>query len=416
MKKIIANILIGFSILLFSCSEEKHEPISNDKVKPGIIKNVTVQNLAGKVVLTYELPNDDDLLYTKAEYQLKNGTNLEVKSSIYSNTLTCEGFGSADEYEIKLYAVDRSNNQGDAVTVKVNPEEPPLFSTFKTIKMLDTFGGVNLQWENETGAALVVEIMIDDTLGTGNDYMPVETIYTESKNGNYNIRGFNTDPVDFYCYVRDRWDNYSDTLKQTIEPLYEVMVDKSKMKAVLLPNDVPMHALWRPNGGSEIPKLWDNSNKNDYDRMCGQNGDFSDNYSFTFDLGTEYKLSRFTLWQFLLRYDEFIYGDANIKSWEMYGCTKDELNMDGSYDNWHLLGEFEIIKPSGLPVGKGSYSDEDKALAFSGHEFNIPINAPNVQYIRMKVTSVWGATSWVSIGEMEFFGQPVINETNKKDE
>lgn len=402
MKKYFLLLITALGVLFMQCREDEHEPISTDTKAPGVIKNIRVDNLPGTAVIRYDLPNEDDLLYIQAEYTLKNGREMKVKASIYVDSLVCEGFGTAEEYDVKLYAVDKAANYGEPIVQKVNPLTPPVKTILNSVEMRNTFGGVNIQWENKTQSPVAVVVMINDTTDSENQYMEAGTIYTEANTGNYNLRGFDIETRDFYCFVKDRWDNYSDTIITSITPLFEVQLDKDKMKEVLLPNDMVMRALWDA-GGSRIPKLWDGGNSGDWDRVCGLNGDMPNNYFFTFDLGVTAKLSRFTMFQFLGWNDQYLYEDAQVRSFELFGTT--EVDPDGSWDNWKLIGSYEVIKPSGLPTALWNYTDEDKAAAYKGHEFGVPFEMEPVRYIRMKINSVWGSTSWASIGEMDFYGQ-----------
>ena len=75
---------------------------------------------------------------------------------------------------------------------------------------------------------------------------------------------------------------------------------------------------------------------------------------------------------------------------------------------WTLLQTCDIVKPSGLPyaIGRDNMSDEDFDLAHNkGHEFNIPLDAPSVQYIRIRSVEGFGSNLAVC-SELEFYGDP----------
>jgi hypothetical protein len=119
----------------------------------------------------------------------------------------------------------------------------------------------------------------------------------------------------------------------------------------------------------------------------------------TFDLGVTAKLSRFTLWQ---RQGQWIYNHGNPKQYEIWGSVNPP--SDGSWTNWEKLVECTSVKPSGQPTGMNS--SEDVAAAARGEEFNIPLSAPRVRYIRVKVLESWigkgGQAAHIS--EMTFYG------------
>ena len=392
-------------IAFVQCTEDVHLPIDNDNEAPGVVTNVQVKNLPGKAVIKYSLPSNEDVLYVKAEYTLNSGLKRVTKSSLYTDSLVCDGFGSVAEYDVILTAVDRSDNAGQPVTVKINPLTPPVITIKETLEMRNTFGGVNISWENESNSPVAVVVMIKDTTNSAEDYLEATTIYTEASQGDYNIRGFNTTTRNFYAYVRDRWENYSDTTVAEITPYFEQELDKNLFSAVILPNDMKMTALWDANGPTLIPKLWDNQIWDAGGRMNGQTGIMPDEYFFTFDLGVEAKLSRFKLQQFMGYNDKYLFYDAQVKEFEIYGTTS--FNPDGSWDSWTLIDKYEVTKPSGLPAALWNYTDEDKAAAYAGHDFEIPLEAQNVRYIRMRIVSTWGGLDWASIGEMWFYGQVI---------
>lgn len=409
------GIYIFIACLFFiGCEEDKRGPIEDDDRAPGIVTDVTVKNLAGRSVIKYKLPDDSDLLYIKAKYQLNNDVKRVVSASIYSDSLVVDGFGDDKEYNIEVFAVDRSENEGEVVDVKVNPLEPPIKTIKESLELKNTFGGVNIRWENVTNAPVAIVVMIEDTADTGKPFLEAEVIYTSATEGNFNVRGFDTTERDFYCYVRDRWNNYSDTLSQLIEPLFEIEIDKANFEEVILPND---HEMWPfySSGPSTIPRLWNNELWNENGRLAGAIGTMGD-YAFTFDLGQEVKLSRFKVNMFNINnrsgwLDLFLYDDAQVRHFDIFGATT--LDPTGSWDSWTKIGTYEMWKPSGLPPGAWNYTDEDKELAYNGHEFEVPLEMGNVRFIRVNVLSTWGDLNWASIAEMTFWGQPETGDVTQ---
>ena len=123
---------------------------------------------------------------------------------------------------------------------------------------------------------------------------------------------------------------------------------------------------------------------------------------FTIDLGGLKKFSRMKLWQ-RLPSDGFYYAHGNPKTWEVYGRA-DEPEMDGSWDNWTLINECSMVKPSGLPMG--SVTNEDIDAAHDGHEFTFDVDTtPEVRYIRIKITATWDGATYCNFAEMSVFGQ-----------
>jgi hypothetical protein len=100
-------LLVVLSFIAFGCSEEPvgQQPIDN--VAPGAITDVKVDNIPGGAILTYKLPSDEDLLYVKAIYILKDGVKSESRASMYTDTLKVAGFGDMLPREVTLIAMNR---------------------------------------------------------------------------------------------------------------------------------------------------------------------------------------------------------------------------------------------------------------------------------------------------------------------
>src|SRR3546814_5591140 len=85
---------------------------------------------------------------------------------------------------------------------------------------------------------------------------------------------------------------------------------------------------------------------------------------FTFDLGVSARLYEMKTWQ--REAGNGYFNEGNPRKFEIWGINE-EPPADGSYTGWTKLGEFESIKPSGLPVG--TLSEEDQVAAASGEVF-----------------------------------------------
>src|SRR5690606_34116640 len=221
MKKSVLVIYGCLIALLMSCEEIVDWQPGTDDIAPGTISNIQVQNLAGAAKITYDLPLDEDVVAVEAVYTI-NGQPKKVTASVYTNSLTVEGFGSTESRTIRLYSVDRSQNYSSPVEVTINPLTPPIVSVFNSIEMEAGFGGVFLQWDNPTEADISLWLLMEDETGT---MAEKETIYTSANSGRFNFRGMEPVAKKFGIYVRDRWNNFSDTLYMTLTPLFEEELD-----------------------------------------------------------------------------------------------------------------------------------------------------------------------------------------------
>ena len=100
MKHQITLFLIFILLLVVSCGEEPIGQIPIDNVAPGKVSDVKVKNVKGGAILTYKLPKDEDLLYVKAIYSLRDGIINEAKSSLYTDTLKLYGFGDTKPRQV----------------------------------------------------------------------------------------------------------------------------------------------------------------------------------------------------------------------------------------------------------------------------------------------------------------------------
>ena len=87
MKTVYNALFVLLLLTVFSgCKEEYIGQYPVDSVAPKQVSNVQVQNMKGRVVLTYTLPEEDDLLCVTARYVLQNGVKREMSSSDRKST------------------------------------------------------------------------------------------------------------------------------------------------------------------------------------------------------------------------------------------------------------------------------------------------------------------------------------------
>ena len=385
MKYNLFLLTIALGIFIYSCDEEPIGQVPIDSVPPGVVSNVQVENIPGGALLTYNLPDDEDLLYVKAVYSLKDGVTSEVKASLYTDTLKIEGFGDMQTRQVSVYAVDRSKNESEPVQTTIEPLEPSVLQIGKTLRLVEDFGGVHAYWENPNRAEVSVVITKKDH---NDEFVPLEVFYTSLAVGDGAARGLDTLQSYFGFYVQDRWENRSEILYDTLVPLFEQQFDPVKFKEVNLPSDSPSDYGWI------MSNIWD-GNVGDQGFHTAPGVKWPQ--SFTFDLGITGKISRIKEYQ---RQDDWIFRHGNIKKFEVWGATTD--NLSDSWSSWTKLMDCESIKPSGLPLGQ--YSSEDQAWAAAGEEFiNSPENPP-VRYIRILVTENWSGGDFFHLSELEVFG------------
>lgn len=397
--KFIHSLWIMLLLLVFtSCStdEEVLAPLENNPNPPGMVKNVQVENLPGQVRLTYTLPEDQDLLYVAARYQLENGKEMEVKASYYSNNMVLPGFAGTSEREVKIYAVNRSEVESAPVNVTVSPLRAPIFEVFESLEVQPDFGGLRVSADNSNREDLAILIMEKNE---NNEWEPLpNSIYTSSREISQSIRGYDTMSRQFAITVRDRWLNTSDTLFKEITPLYETLMPKSDYSVYSLPNDAPspypVYNLW--DGQFQI---WWGSYHTDRTVDIGP-------HLVTFDIGQKTKLSRVKIWHFPepIGGQLLFYYLGAMKEFRIWGSN----TPDSDLSSWTLLGTYKFDKPSGLPYGQET--NEDYLNAIDGNDYEIPLDKPAVRYIRIESLENWVGGQFMAISEVHVYGNPNIEE------
>lgn len=385
MKKFYYVMLL---FLVVGCQEvERESPVPASDVAPGKVSNVEVKNIPGGAVLSYALPDSKSLLYVMAKYSIRDGDTLEKKSSYYKNTITIEGFPNTDEREVKLYAVSRGEKKSEPVTVEIKPLTPPVISVFRSLVLRPTFGGLNVQFLNESEANVKINVLTPDSLG---DLSTADIFYTNWMSGDFSTRGYDSVPRQFGVFVRDRWNNYSDTVFAEITPFFEKELDKSRFKSLHLANDT-----WKAHRGFKTESaVWDGMTRVQASAYQTEIGTPIPQW-FTIDLGGTFVLSRFKF--FHKMHSGYRAGDP--KNFEIWGSN--DPAADGSWDNWHLLGRFVNNPPSGeIPA-----TEADVIYAADvGTDYEFPAGNDAYRYIRFKTIDNWGNVNYVYIGELTFWG------------
>ncbi|MDR1719567.1 MAG: DUF5126 domain-containing protein [Dysgonamonadaceae bacterium] len=396
------------AVMFFSCTAEQNSPIAPDGLVPGQVTDITEVPLAGGAELHYKLPVDKNLLYVEAELTTIEGKTLNFKSSSYSTVIVITGLSSTAEVDVHLYCVGTGGAKSAAKTVKIHPLPPPFFEVFKSVKINAMFGGVRLEFLNNSGAELAFLLGYIDEDGVFTDY---DGYYTKrAEDTTYIFRGLPPITRKYGIYIRDRWDNFSDTLYAELTPLLEEEIDKSKWKKLVLDNDGPFypvgHMYYETN---KIENLWDGAWSKSfsdpymlqlpsaYMTFTFNTVNSPDPKSLTINLGETYRISRVRVnhyWQ---------YTFSAARKWEVWGCSATPP-QDGNWEwsGWVKLATMEQIKPSGLP---GTQYGEGDAEAWEAGT-NADVAAEDaIRYVRVRCLESWGTEPLMSCSEITLYGQ-----------
>ncbi|MGM9748955.1 MAG: DUF5000 domain-containing lipoprotein, partial [Candidatus Cryptobacteroides sp.] len=282
-------------------------------------------------------------------------------------------------------------NISKGVTITVEPLTPPVELVRNSLTYFMDFGGFLIDFKNENEKEIAIYALKWDD--ESNEYIYHDAMYTSTSAGRFAVRGLPNVENRFCVYVRDRYDNISDSLFFEGTPIKEDYLDKKLFKEIKAPGD----AVWTNSGGA-VYKLWD-----DTFFVSGNMNHAHTNiptefpHRLTIDLGVTVKLSRMKEWQ------RSIYEHGSIKRFRMYGCQElPASTADNPLEGWTLLGEFESVKPSGLPLGQTS--DEDVQMYHDGEEFSFVQPQPEIRYVKLESLESWSGMLCTTLSELSFWG------------
>ena len=400
MKKIFYYmLLLGGTSSIIGCTEETHTPIEMNAGPIDAVSNVNIEPTAGGANISYTLPNSKSLLYVLAEITFPDGKIKEYVSSQYTTTIEVLGLPKETTYNLKLYAVNKSNERSAPIVTSFTCLKPPYIKAFESLRMSADFGGVNLKWfENLTEAKLGVVLMHNDSLG---DFVQYGSEYSTRINLSHSFRGMNIEENRFGAFIKDRFGNVSDTIYANLTPLYESLIPKALFKEYTLPGDAVQYPASEATVGFRY--IWDDVYSTNYASPYMNYRSFTSNDTrqfplhITLDLGAPYLLTRMRLNNY------YQFQNRGVKKYEVWGHASTPP-ADGSWDGWIKLGEHEQFKPSGNTFGPSNVTEADKRYWEAGDMVNMASDVGPIRYIRFKALSNWSGTLNFNLMELTFWG------------
>ena len=416
MKKIFYIIISLIPVLWIGCKEDPIGQTPTNKTAPPPLSenSIEITPLQGGAYVSYILPDIEDLAYVKGEFVHK-GVKRIVRSSVYKNYMEIEGLGNTEPVELSLMVVNNSEVSSTPVVRVFTPLEPAITAIKESLIVEPDFSGMNIYWKNPTRILTKVNAFLKNER---NELEFKDIAISSLENGEMRFRGLKIEPHTFAIIISDRFNNNSDTAWHTIMPIYEQMLDKTLFQEGKLSGD---NVSTTSNDPRYLRQLWDNR-YNERGLWITDDAAGSISYvmpqTFTIDLGVMTQVSRFVLF---FRYgvengeSRFVFNQYTPKVFNVYGTDelKEPVNSDyysvnGNWkDDWVRMHEetYEVIKPSGLPLGQFTREDLDAVKA--GIEFKCIFDlakVPKVRYLRFEVESVFNGSNSMEMYEIEIFG------------
>ena len=389
-------LLLPFLALAFaSCQEQVIlSPYDKtDSTKPGTITVTDVKSTPGGALITYNLPDDEDLMYVKAKYTNTQGVEMESRASFYVDSLKISGIGDVEPRMVELRAVDRQENESDPVFQEITPGRPSVFKVADSFKCKADWGGFLLDYENIDSEEIGIYVVYENENTQGSTLHDV--YYTSRPGGIIPVRGLEHVETEFGVYAEDKYGNISDTLKFTLTPWKETQLDKKLFHRITVLDDVSFDHY---AGANE--RAWDGIYPGGWN-FAHTADPVPFPHAMSIDLGVDVKLSRMRVWAYLGT-DSDYYGHGLPRHYKIYGCKA----ADDPYkeESWVELLDTFINKPSGGEFGSPNTPD-DIEEAHRGHEAAFPLDIEPIRYFRFQSLASWSGMKVTRIGEITLWGE-----------
>lgn len=391
MKKLLFLTILIFAVS--SCSKQD----DGDTTPPSVLTVNSVTPTNGGGIISYTLPNDDDILYVRAEYTNSNGVDVSRASSSYNNSIEIDGLNQTTALTITLYVVDENYNQSAPIYVELVPLESFIYLVQESIEVNTDLGGFRINWENIQSKTVYVFVHINN--GSEEE---VRILSSNNSSESIAVRGLPSEEITISTRIED-FDENSTTLEEkgTLTPLFEQVIDKSTWTLV---------ASQSVNGNA-----WEGASVNFWDDVIDTTNNNSDNSYFmiwrdlnggslnwpldlVIDLNKNVKVTRFTVWQRAYWYNgpsdiPYYFQEENMKSFTIYASNDAQV--------WEELGQFDIGDPRD---SEGNIPQSALDSAANGHEFELDEVSESFRYLKFSVTSNYGSEAYVNGSEITMYG------------
>jgi len=391
MKKLFLLTILIFTVN--SCSKQD----DGDTTPPSVLTIDSVTPTNGGGIISYTLPNDDDILYVRAEYTNSNGVDVSRASSGYNNSIEIDGLNQTTALTITLYVIDENYNQSSPIYVELLPLESFIYLVQESIEVTTDLGGFRITWENIQSKTVYVFVHINNGIEE-----EIRILSSNNSSESIAVRGLPSEEITISTRIED-FDENSTTLEEkgTLTPLFEQVIDKSTWTLVTSQS---------VNGNA-----WEGASVNFWDDVIDTTNNNSDNSYFmiwrdlnggsldwpldlVIDLNKNVKVTRFTVWQRAYWYNgpsdvPYYFQEENMKSFIIYASNDAQV--------WEELGQFDIGDPRD---SEGNIPQSALESAANGHEFELDQVSESFRYLKFSVTSNYGSEAYVNGSEITMYG------------
>lgn len=393
--KTLRAILLIIGLILVGCEESN----GGDITPPGELTVVSTTPTNGGGIITYQLPQDNDILFVQADYTNAQGEDVFRVSSKSNNQIEISGMVEAEPVEISLRVVDENENESNSVIVSLTPERSFIYEILENISLVEDLGGVRVFWDNEVEKTIFIYFYIE---AEGEE--DVRILSSSTKTNSQFIRGLSVVPTKISVKVED-FDGNSTSIVELGEytPLFEEKIDKSTWSLV---SNLSI------NGNAYEGKtvnFWDDvvdtaaTDSDDSYFIINRNdngGVLRWPLDIVIDLNKTVKINRFKVWQRAYWYNgpdattPYYYQAENLREFDLF--------VSNDKTEWELLGSFDIGDPKN---NEGEIPAEKIEEAASGHDFNLDEISPNFRYLKFSIRSNYGSDSFTHGSEISLFGR-----------
>lgn len=394
---IVRNIIcIPILLLLISMVVSCESEDKKDTTPPGELTITSTEATYGGAIISYTLPNDDDILYVRADYTNGKGEAVFRIVSKHVNQIEVSGFVVEEDVTVSLTVVDENQNKSKAVEHEIRPLLSFIYLVQESIKIVPDLGGVQVSWENIEEKTVFIYLHIAD----GDEE---ETRILSSSNATENIfvRGLEAKELGFSTKVEDFDGNITSLLdKGYFTPLFEEKINKDTWTLVSnLSIDGNAYEGATVNFWDDVVDTFETNSDNSY-FIINRNdngGVLRWPLDIVIDLNKKVKINRFKIWQRAFWYNgpgdqPYYYQSENLRSFDLF------VSMDKS--EWTLLGSFQIEEPTNGDISQALLDE-----AAAGHNFNLDEISPEFRYLKFSITSNFGSDSFCHGSEISLFGR-----------